>query len=85
MHASSSFLAILAVVCSYVSAFQTARPSVSLHKSRFDLSMMARKPIIAGNWKMNTDLTSAIQLATDLCEEMKAHDHSKVEVAVIPP
>jgi triosephosphate isomerase len=48
--------------------------------------MMAnRKPIIAGNWKMNTDLTSAVQLAKDLVQEIKDIDHDKVEVAVIPP
>ena len=30
------------------------------------LSMSLRKPMIAGNWKMNTDLTSAVALASDL-------------------
>jgi hypothetical protein len=47
--------------------------------------MATRKPFIAGNWKMNTDLTSATQLAKDLVGALKGLDSSKVDVAVIPP
>ena len=33
---------------------------------RMGMTMAMRKPLIAGNWKMNTDLNSAIALATEL-------------------
>ena len=33
---------------------------------RMDMTMAMRKPLIAGNWKMNTDLNSAIALASEL-------------------
>jgi hypothetical protein len=33
---------------------------------RVGMSMSLRKPLIAGNWKMNTDLNSAIELASEL-------------------
>ena len=46
---------------------------------------MARKPLIAGNWKMNTDLTSAIELATELVELTRDVDPSEREIAVCPP
>ncbi len=41
-----------------------------------------RKRIIAGNWKMNKNVTEAVELAT----EIKAgHDNSDVDVVVCPP
>lgn len=83
---TSLLVALLVVVLNcvaFVSAFHAV--SSSTHKSRSYVGMMARKPFIAGNWKMNTDLTTAVQLASDLVEATKGLDHSKVEVAVIPP
>lgn len=56
-----------------------------MRTSRSAISMAARMPIMAGNWKMNTDIESATKLATDLVEQTKDLDHSKVEVCVIPP
>lgn len=44
-----------------------------------------RKSFVAGNWKMNTDGSSAVKLAQDIvlsCEEAAGH---KVDVAVCPP
>jgi len=52
---------------------------------RTALSMSSRKPIIAGNWKMNTDLKSAVALASELAQLTKATDPSKVDIAVVPP
>jgi hypothetical protein len=49
------------------------------------LDMASRTPLIAGNWKMNTDLNSAVALAKELAELTKDVDTSKVELAVIPP
>ncbi len=46
---------------------------------------MSRKPLIAGNWKMNTDLTSAVELATELVELTKDVDPATREIAVCPP
>ena len=44
-----------------------------------------RLPLIAGNWKMNTDLTSAVSLATGIVDLTKAVDPTKVEVALFVP
>ena len=49
--------------------------------------MSDRKPLIAGNWKMNLDHQQAIALVQKLAWTLKdvAHDFDKVEVAVFPP
>jgi triosephosphate isomerase len=47
--------------------------------------MSARLPFIAGNWKMNTDLTSAAELAKEVMELTKDIDPTKTEIALIPP
>jgi triosephosphate isomerase len=46
-----------------------------------------RKPLIAGNWKMNLDHQQAIALVQKLAWTLKDvnHDYDKVEVAVFPP
>lgn len=43
---------------------------------------MQRKPIIAGNWKMNNTITEAVQLVTALKREL--FDENQVEVVVCP-
>ena len=49
--------------------------------------MSDRKPLIAGNWKMNLDHQQAIALVQKVSWTLKdvAHDYDKVEVAVFPP
>jgi triosephosphate isomerase (TIM) len=49
--------------------------------------MTERKPLIAGNWKMNLDHLQAIALIQKVSWTLKDadHDFSKVEVAVFPP
>lgn len=49
--------------------------------------MTDRKPLIAGNWKMNLDHQQAIALVQKLAWTLKDvdHDFDKVEVAVFPP
>ena len=42
-----------------------------------------RRPFIAGNWKMNTDLASAVDLASGLNEALS--DFSGVDVGLFPP
>jgi triosephosphate isomerase len=42
-----------------------------------------RKPFIAGNWKMNTDVKTATSLASGLADELA--DIDTVDVAVCPP
>lgn len=54
-------------------------------KALLQLRMAARKPIIAGNWKLNTDLPSAVQLAQDIRSWADVVDTGKVEIVVIPP
>lgn len=44
---------------------------------------MERKPIIAGNWKMNCTTKEAVQLATAIKREL--FDEEKIEVVVCPP
>lgn len=49
--------------------------------------MSDRKPLIAGNWKMNLDHQQAIALVQKLAWTLKDvnHDFEKVEVSVFPP
>ena len=44
---------------------------------------MKRKPIIVGNWKMNTSRSGAAALARDVAKQATGFDH--VELAVCPP
>jgi triosephosphate isomerase (TIM) len=44
-----------------------------------------RKPIIAGNWKMNLDHLEAIQLVQQTVYHLEAEDYEQSEVVVIPP
>lgn len=76
------FLLFVIALCAVgVSAFAPAGM-----RARSSMMMMAdRIPIMAGNWKMNTDLESATALAREVVELTKGMDKSKTEVAVIPP
>ena len=49
--------------------------------------MSDRKPLIAGNWKMNFDHQQAIALVQKIAWTLKdvQHDYDQVEVAVFPP
>ncbi len=47
--------------------------------------MAARKPLIAGNWKMNVNHLEAIALVQKLAFALKPADFDAVQVAVIPP
>ena len=44
-----------------------------------------RKPIMAGNWKMNLDHLEAIQLVQQLHYHLEPEDFDAVDVVVIPP
>ena len=46
---------------------------------------MARKPLIAGNWKMNLHHLEAIALVQKLAFSLPEKYYDKVEVAVLPP
>ena len=46
---------------------------------------MARKPLIAGNWKMFKTHLDAIRLVQGLAHELAGHDFDNVEVVVCPP
>jgi triosephosphate isomerase len=46
---------------------------------------MARKPLMAGNWKMNIDHLEAIHLVQKIDYSLREQDHEAVEVAVLPP
>lgn len=45
----------------------------------------ARKPLIAGNWKMNSTHLEAIALAQKLAFSLSDKDYDAVEIAVLPP
>jgi triosephosphate isomerase (TIM) len=47
--------------------------------------MAARKPLIAGNWKMNCNHLEAIALLQKLAFALPEKYYNKVEVAVLPP
>lgn len=49
--------------------------------------MGARTPLMAGNWKMNLNHQEAVVLVQKLAWTLddKKHDHSAVEVVVVPP
>jgi triosephosphate isomerase (TIM) len=44
-----------------------------------------RKPIIAGNWKMNLDHLQAIQLCQQLVYHLEPRDYEASEIVVVPP
>ncbi|MBP8911361.1 MAG: triose-phosphate isomerase [Phycisphaerae bacterium] len=44
-----------------------------------------RKPFVAGNWKMNTDSRSSVELAKGVAQGALGLAGEKVDVAVIPP
>ncbi len=46
---------------------------------------MARKPLIAGNWKMNETIGEAVVLAQEISNEMERDWLETVDVAVCPP
>ncbi|SDG71519.1 triosephosphate isomerase (TIM) [Sinosporangium album] len=46
---------------------------------------MSRKPLIAGNWKMNLNHLEAIATVQKLAFALNDKDFDKVEVAVLPP
>lgn len=46
---------------------------------------MARKPLIAGNWKMFKTHLDAIRLVQGLAHELAGHNFESVEVVVCPP
>lgn len=46
---------------------------------------MARKPLIAGNWKMNETIGEAVVLAQEISNEMERYWLETVDVAVCPP
>ncbi len=46
---------------------------------------MARKPLMCGNWKMNTNHLEAIQMVQKLHYRLNESDYQRVDVAVAPP
>ncbi len=46
---------------------------------------MSRKPLMAGNWKMNLNHLEAIALVQKLSFSLNDKDHDAVECAVLPP
>jgi len=46
---------------------------------------MARKPLIAGNWKMNLNHLEALALVQKVAFALPEKYYAKVEVAVLPP
>jgi triosephosphate isomerase (TIM) len=49
------------------------------------MTKRTRRPLIAGNWKMNLDHVAAIRLVQDLALRMRSLDHRSLDVAVFPP
>lgn len=87
MFARRSLFVIFVIIVGVVKSFLTGNSGFTQRIRLNALSMTNAKriPIIAGNWKMNTDLTSAVALAKELVELTRDVDPSKVELAVFPP
>ena len=49
------------------------------------MARTVRRPLIAGNWKMNLDHVAAIRLTQDLALRLRQFDHGAVDVSVHPP
>jgi triosephosphate isomerase (TIM) len=47
--------------------------------------MTSRKPLMAGNWKMNLNHLEAIHLVQDLAFRLSEKDYEAVDVVVLPP
>ena len=47
--------------------------------------MMARKPLIAGNWKMHNTIAEAVVLSQEICNRFEKRWAEAVDVAVLPP
>ena len=47
--------------------------------------MTARRPVVAGNWKMNLDHVEAVHLLSELGMRLRGMDASGVDVVVVPP
>jgi triosephosphate isomerase (TIM) len=45
---------------------------------------VARKPLMAGNWKSNLDHLEAIQLVQRLAYHLESQDYEKVDICVVP-
>ena len=45
----------------------------------------SRRPLIAGNWKMNLDHVASIRLVQELALRLRSLEHESVDVAVFPP
>ncbi len=46
---------------------------------------MTRKPLIAGNWKMNLTVDAGSDLARKLAADLPPDIHERVDIAVLPP
>jgi len=47
--------------------------------------MSRRRPVVAGNWKMNLDHVEAVHLVTELGLRLRTIDTSGIDVVVLPP
>ncbi len=56
-----------------------------MSKSSTDTKQPGRKPLIAGNWKMNLNHLEAIALVQKIAFTLPEKYYAKVEVALIPP
>ena len=80
-------LLVVLLLSTFTNAFNTISSSSARRSSSSYLNMVnpKRLPFIAGNWKMNTDLKTAIALAQEVADLTKTCDPKKVEIAVCPP
>ena len=81
------FFFVLVLIVFLVNSCKAFEPAIAMRSSRplRSTALEMRKTIIAGNWKLNTDLNRAVSLARDigkLTSDVKSED---VEIVVIPP
>ena len=49
------------------------------------IDLIDKRPLIAGNWKMNLNHLEAIAVTQKLVYSLEERDFEKVEVAIFPP
>lgn len=77
------FFLLVTVLCVTIATCMSFR--LNSHRVKSSFLTMGRIPIIAGNWKLNTDLKTSVALASEVASLTKAVDPSNVEIVVVPP
>lgn len=79
-----SLFVLLVVLVSATVAFDTSLCG-SAGSGVCSTAPVIRKPLVAGNWKMNTDLSTAHSLTTEVVSLTTDLKFDDIEIALFPP